>query len=160
MTRRPLQIRDLVDVPEVIPILVAWYVAEWEPHYGEKGAGDAETDLVAATTSRERLPVCLVAFDAEGMPLGTASLKTESLPSHRHLSPWITALLVSPHERRHGVATELLGAVERQAAKLGFELLYVATNAMRGYLENRGYERIGEAPTLRERTAVHRLRLA
>ncbi len=159
MTRQLARVRDLAEVPDLVPVLVGWYRTEWEPYYGPSGPGDAARDLAAAADGTDRLPICLVALGPGGAPLGTVSLKLESLPSHRHLSPWIAALLVEPGMRGRGVGTALIEAAEAQASRLGFECLYLASSRMRTYLEGRGYERIDEAETLRERTPVYRLRL-
>ena len=159
MTRQIARVRDLAEVPDLLPVLVEWYQTEWEPYYGPSGPGDAARDLAAAADGTDRLPICLVALDAGGAPLGTVSLKGESLPSHRHLSPWIAALLVEPGMRGRGVGTALIEAAEAQASRLGFECLYLASSRMRTYLEGRGYERIDEAETLREITPVYSLRL-
>ena len=42
-----LRMTHLVDVPEAIPVLVRWFIEEWERDYGPGGPGDAERDLDA-----------------------------------------------------------------------------------------------------------------
>jgi len=152
-------IHHLVDVPHAVPILTRWFIEEWEPYYGPDGSGDAEADLRGAK-SKDSLPVCLVAIDDAGNVVGTAALKMESVPSHRHLTPWLAAVLVAPEHRRRGVCTALIAAVEDEAMRLRFDRLYVATDTAIGIIERRGWGKIDEAPTLRGTVGVYVLELA
>ena len=104
-------IRHLLEVPEALPVLTRWFVEEWGPYYGPEGPGDAEADLRAAN-QRDQLPICLVALDAAGGVTGTVALRAESIASHRHLTPWLAALLVAPEHRRRGIGTALIAAIE------------------------------------------------
>jgi len=148
----------LAEVLEVLPVLVRWFVEEWGDYYGPGGPGDAEADLKAASY-RDRLPVGLVAVDDNRQPLGTVALKAESVPSHRHLSPWLAALLVAPEHRQKGIGAALIAALEDEARRLGFEHLYTATDTASGLIERRGWRAFDQAPTLRGTVPVYVLRL-
>ncbi len=158
MAPSALRLRHLTDVPDAVPVLVRWFVEEWEPYYGPDGPGDAEVDLRAAKT-RDDLPICLVAVDDGGDVLGTAALKANSIPSHAHLTPWLGAVLVAPAHRRTGVGTALIGGIEEEARRLGFERIYVATDTAVAIIERRGWRMFDEAPTLRGVVGVYRLEL-
>ncbi len=153
-----LTILHLVDVPRVLPVLARWFVGEWGPYYGPEGPGGAEADLQAAG-DRDRIPICLVALDATGDAAGTIALRAESVPSHRHLSPWLAALFVTPERRRRGIGAALITALEGEARRLGYDRLYVATDVLTGYAERRGWRPFDEAPTLRGRSTVYSLDL-
>ena len=153
-----IAIRQLAEIPEVIPVLARWFVAEWEPYYGPNGSGNAETDLQAALDPH-RLPRCLVALDTDGEPVGTVSLRQESLPSHRHLGPWLAALLVEPSSRRAGIGTALVATLEDEARHAGFEQVYTAADAAFGLFSGRGWRHIGDAPTLRGDARLYTLDL-
>lgn len=88
----PIRIELLADRPECIPVLADWFRAEWSPYYGAEGPGDAEHDL-RECTGRSAPPAAFVAL-LDGKPCGTAALKTGSVSTHAHLSPWLAALLV------------------------------------------------------------------
>ncbi|MDR1263415.1 MAG: GNAT family N-acetyltransferase, partial [Oscillospiraceae bacterium] len=60
------------------------------------------------------------------------------------LSPWISSLLIHPAERGNGYGGMLLKHVRREAAKLGFIKLYLATNHI-GYYEKYGFHEFGLA---------------
>jgi GNAT superfamily N-acetyltransferase len=153
-----ITIRHLLDEPQAVPVLARWFVQEWEPYYGPDGPGDAETDLRAAY-NRDQLPICLVALDAARDVVGTIALRAESLPSHRHLTPWLAGLLVAPSQRRQGIGTALIAVLEAEARRLGYSRLYTATDTARGQMKKRGWRAMGEAPTLRGPATVYVLDL-
>ena len=122
-----LTIGLLADYPQAIPLLETWFEREWAPYYGPDGPGNAGNDL-------------------------HASLKTESVTTYPHLSPWLAALLVLPTFRRRGVAERLIAAVEEKARALGFGHIYVGTGEGSGTPESalykRGWQFIEKTPYL------------
>ena len=149
----PLHIRHLADIPEALPELAQWFRAEWAPFYGPDGPGDAEADL-HASMNRDALPICLVATDSTGSPVGTISLKADSI-SHRHLAPWGAAFVVVSDHRNQGVGTALLAALENKARELGFRKLHISTDGARAIVERRGWHAIGTAESLRGPITVY-----
>ena len=143
-----LQIELLADHIEAIPTLKRWFELEWAPYYGPNGPGDAQKDI-ADSCNRDKLPVSLVAI-SDGKVCGTASLKTESVTTHKHLTPWLAALLVAPTFRRRGIANQLIAAVEEKARQLGFNSIYIGTGEGSGTpessLRNRGWEFVEKVP--------------
>jgi len=151
-------IRHLLEVSGALSVLARWFVGEWAPYYGPEGPGDAEADLKAAS-DRDRLPLCLVALDAAGEVTGTIALRAESVISHRHLTPWLAALLVAPERRRGGIGTALIAAVEDEARRLGFERIYTGTDVAAGLIERRGWRPLDTGATLTGPVKVYALDL-
>lgn len=143
-----LQIDLLADHPEAIPMLKEWFEQEWAPYYGPDGPGDAHNDL-KGSCNRDELPIALVAI-LDGEVCGTAALKAESVSTHKHLTPWLAALLVAPGFRRRGVGEQLIAAIEKKASQLGFKRIYVGTGEGSGTpessLRNRGWEFVEKNP--------------
>ena len=143
-----LQIELLAEHPEAIPVLQSWFEHEWAPYYGPEGPGDAERDL-RESCNRSELPLAMVAF-SDGEVCGTAALKTESVTTHAHLTPWLAGLLVGARFRRRGVAEQLIAAVEETARRLGFSCIYVGTGERSGTpetaLRKRGWEFVERGP--------------
>ncbi len=146
-TARQLEVKYLASVPEALPMLVEWFIEEWEPYYGAAGPGDAEADL-RASMNRNVLPICLLAMDASAGVVGTISLKTESI-SHRDLTPWGAAFRVAPAWRRQGVGTALVRFLEEEARRLGFPKLYMSTDGATAIVEQRGWSAFDTAESLR-----------
>ena len=148
----PVRTILLADMPQAIPVLARWFVAEWGPYYGPAGPGSAEQDL-RSCCNRDGIPLALVALDGNGTAIGTVALKPESVASHRHLGPWLAALLVAPEHRGRGIAAALVAAIEQEARRLGFTEIYTgATGLVRG-----GWHPLeGEAHSLRGPITVYR----
>ena len=65
-----ITVSRLIEHPEVLPIVAAWFQSEWPDWYGPGGPGDVERD-VSSYANEGSLPVGLVAFIA-GEPCGAA----------------------------------------------------------------------------------------
>ncbi|MBL7988083.1 MAG: GNAT family N-acetyltransferase [Chlorobi bacterium] len=133
-----LHIAPLANHPEVLSELREWFEIEWPEYYGKGGPGNAQADL-AAFARTDRLPVGIVAFH-QGELCGVAALKSESIASHRHLSPWAAAGLVKASKRGGGVGAQLLRALEQEAERLGFGFIYCGTATSQSLLQRNGWE--------------------
>lgn len=151
----PFQIVHLVDAPGAAAVLQRWFIAEWAPWYGPGGAGNAAADL-AACHHRDRLPICLVALDTDGRPVGTAALKTESVGSELGVGPWLAAVLVPAAQRGRGIGSVLVAAIEQTATRLGHEAIYTSTDTAQRILERRGWRAMATVPSLRGTLDVYR----
>jgi GNAT superfamily N-acetyltransferase len=142
-----------------IPALAELFVEAWGPYYGPAGPGDAEHDI-RSCCNRDVIPLALVALDTTQNILGTAALKPHSLDTHRHLSPWLAALLVAPGQRGRGIVSALITAIEDEARRLGFDSLYSDTASGSTLLERRGWQKLQtDIQTLREPATLYRLDL-
>ncbi len=135
-----VKIEQLAAHPEALPQLREWFEAEWPSYYGASGPGDAERDLQSFSNSGS-LPVGVVAFQ-DGALCGIAALKTDSIATHNHLSPWAAAGLVKASERGKGIGAQLLGALEQEARNLGFRHIYCGTSTANSLLVRCGWQLI------------------
>ena len=108
---RSLIVEPLARHPELIPLLAGWFVSEWPTWYGIGCEGNVTQDLQEFAASETSLPIGFVVF-SNGTPTGAGALKAESIPSHKHLSPWAAAGFVIPEQRGQGVGAALLGKRE------------------------------------------------
>ena len=122
----------------LVPLLAEWFVKEWPAWYASGGQGNIEQDLRAFATSEDALPIGFVAFLA-GEPVGAGALKSESIPSHRHLSPWASAGFVVPEHRGQGIGAGLLAAMLGHARGLGFPHVYCGTSTAESLLRRSGW---------------------
>ena len=123
------RIEWLADHPGIVPTLVQWFEREWAPYYGPEGPGNALAELRDSSRC-SKLPVALVAF-CDGNICGTAALKTASVSTHHHLTPWLAALIVDPAFRRRGVGRRLIAAVEGLARRFDYDIIHAATGTKR-----------------------------
>lgn len=133
-----LRVEHLADHPEVLPILKEWFETEWESYYGPAGQGNAQSDLLAYA-NRGELPIGVVACFEDEL-CGVAALKSDSITTHSHLSPWVAAGLVSPFYRRRGIGTELVRALEEIARNLDYASIYCGTSTANRILERQGWQ--------------------
>ena len=126
---------------ELVPLLAAWFIAEWPDWYGPGGRGDAVADLTSFAASESTLPVGFIAFE-ENRPVGVAALKSTSLPTHGHLSPWAAAGLVLPGHRGKGIGGKLLGALVQRAGDLGYPRVYCGTATAASLLRRSGWSEV------------------
>jgi GNAT superfamily N-acetyltransferase len=132
-----LFVEPLASHPEALPELGRMFEAEWPSWYGVGGRGNASTDLLAFAGSTG-LPFGFVAL-LDGAVCGAAALKAESIPSHRHLSPWAAAGVVKPSLRGHGIGSALLAALEERARSQGYPQIHCATSTAETLLRRRDY---------------------
>lgn len=151
-----IRIVPLAVITDRIAELASLFVAEWEPYYGERGPGNALDDLNACC-NRNKLPIALVALGADNSLLGTAALKAESVGSMPGQSPWLAAFVVSPLHRGRGIGTLLVSAIEEEARRLGFEALYISTDAAESIVRKRGWSPLDTVSSLRGPITVYRL---
>lgn len=140
-TPAPVTIAPLSGHRDLLPLVAAWFVAEWPGWYGPGGRGDLWADLTAFAASERALPVGLLAF-RDGRPVGAAALKAESIASHRHLSPWAAAGYVLPELRGQGIGAALLVGLVAQARALGYASVYCGTSSARSLLLRSGWQAI------------------
>lgn len=138
---RAITIAPLALHRELLPLVSAWFIDEWPGWYGPGGRGDAAADLAAFAASQTHLPVGLVAFENRA-PVGVAALKPESLPTHRHLTPWAAAGFVLSSHRGKGIGALLLAALVRHAHALRYERIYCATATATGLLRRSGWSQL------------------
>ena len=124
-----MRVELLADHNRAIPALAQWFFDEWRDYYGPLGLEAAMEDLQACC-NRDALPIGLVVVK-DGVVCGTAALKPESITTHRHLGPWLAALLVAPWKRGQGVGGMLIEAIEVRARQLGCPAIYTGTGAAR-----------------------------
>jgi GNAT superfamily N-acetyltransferase len=97
-----------------------------------------------ATRLRENMtdtpiPFALVAHDGERF-LGTASVVASDLEERPQLTPWVAAVWVDEHARRHGVASALVNQATRDCFALGIRRAYLnARPRLAGFYEGLGW---------------------
>lgn len=127
-------IRPVAQSPH-LPRIAAWLHAEW---WAAGGHALAETEAFLRAATGPAAPCALVA-EQGGVPMGTATLDVEDLPSRPDLSPWLASVLVAPAFRRQGVATALVAEVRRRAAALGHQRLWLFTGGQASFYAARGW---------------------
>ena len=139
-----MEIVPLSKVPQYSPILAHWAFMQWYVNRNTNfSTVMADYHRRADFTS---LPVSFAAI-VNGAPVGMASFKEFDLQSHRHFSPWLSALYVIPEFRKKGIGEKLIYALTDFAWEQHFQQIYLFTdhrdtNHLTVYYEKRGWSTI------------------
>lgn len=133
----PVVVEPLSSHIGLVPVVGRWFEEEWPSYYGPGARASAAADALSYAQC-PGLPRGFVAF-AAGEPCGFAALKSESFPTHPHLTPWAGAAYVLPALRRRGIGGALLCAVEAHAAASGYAHVYCATGTSGSLLQRGGW---------------------
>lgn len=137
-----MDIIPLSECPQHVPILAHWAFLHW---YINR---NVSFEVVEADYRRRSdfrfLPISWVALH-KGMPVGMVSLKEFDLQSHRHLSPWLSALYVIPQFRKRGIAENLIKEVIACATQQGQPFIHLFTDHRNAsylstYYQKRGWD--------------------
>jgi GNAT superfamily N-acetyltransferase len=132
-----LKVVTITEQPRLTPAVAEWLLDEFRhalsPSYDEQLA-----KLIAQEAPEETF----VLFD-DDVPVGTASLVTNDLPSRPDLTPWLASVLVRPQFRGRGYSSApLIKHVERAAAA-STAVLWLYTWSAEPVYARLGWERVG-----------------
>jgi predicted N-acetyltransferase YhbS len=121
-----IRIAHLMDYKHHIPDIAARQQEEFG-YLNPDGTMEQRIERLSGANDRERLPISLVALSEDQSSLvGTANVLATTL-THKHLSPWLSAMFVATEHRGKGIASALALAAASQAGRLGFDTIYLFT---------------------------------
>lgn len=121
-------------------MLSKWFLREWRDFYGET-TWETVAEMFYERLNRSAIPIALIAFE-DDYPLGTISLRQESISTYKHLSPWLGGLYVREERRNQGIGRHLIEAGVEEARKLGAEKLYIGIRKAEDYYNALGWQTI------------------
>jgi GNAT superfamily N-acetyltransferase len=133
----PFTISDLRQCPAFFDTVVdriwrAWWQASGTPL--DHISGRLRENMEATP-----IPFALVAHDG-GAFLGTSSVIASDLAERPQLTPWVAAVWVEEHARRHGVGAALVDRAAQDCFALGVGRIYLcARPRMTGFYEGLGW---------------------
>ena len=131
-----VEIAYLTDHADLVAELAAALHAQDREYYGARTPADVAADL-ALSLQREAL--ALIAL-RDGVLLGSATLRQDSITSHPHLGPWLTAFYVRPELRGRGIGGKLVASIEAAAQRLGFAQLYAGSGRAASLFERAAWQ--------------------
>jgi GNAT superfamily N-acetyltransferase len=120
---------------------LAWAVAGWLLDEFRHARSPSHDEQVAKLLVQKAPEETFVLFD-EGVPVGTASLVMNDLPSRPDLTPWLASVLVLPEFRGRGYSARLVRQVEAKAAASA-TVLWLYTWTAEPLYARLGWERVG-----------------
>ncbi len=149
----PIQMEDLADHIDCIPLLSMWLYAAWHdsnPH----GSMEDITCKLAGHLDPNVLPLTLLAM-RRGRTMGTVSLVCEDVHGSTTSGSWLSLLYVDEEQRKQGIGSALVCAAEERARALGKSTLYLCTLTPSFY-ERLGWEVIDQQPVQGAQATVMR----
>lgn len=121
----PVNVEYLSDHAAHLPTVAAWQQAQFG-YLSPAVTLEERTERLKLSLQKQALPLALIALSDSGLPVGSASILATTI-THRHLTPWLSSVYVPEQFRGQAIATALsLRAIE-EAARLGFDRLYLFT---------------------------------
>jgi N-acetylglutamate synthase-like GNAT family acetyltransferase len=154
-----MKIEYLADYPLHLPTIAAWQQAQFG-YLTPAATLEDRAERLRRSLRKGALPTAFIAVSASGTLLGSAGILPTTL-THKHLTPWLSSVYVPEEFRGRGIASALSLRAIAEAARLGFDRLYLFTphnETLYARMGFRTFERIehnGMPLTLMERlTAV------
>lgn len=122
----PARVVPLAERPDLLDQVARWGFAEWGHLRPGGDSLEARRERVRATLRQRAIPMTFVALGGQGEAIGTAALILDDIEGDPR-NPWLASVYVPPEARRRGIASALVQAVERAAADLGHDRLYLFT---------------------------------
>jgi predicted N-acetyltransferase YhbS len=121
-----IRIDHLMERTMCIPTVAAWQQQEFG-YLTPTGTVEQRIERLGAARDRDSLPIALAAFaeDDDGL-VGSANIVASTL-THRHLSPWLSSVVVPAEHRGKGIASKLALAGVSETRRLGFDKIYLFT---------------------------------
>jgi len=137
-----VRIERLSEHPQLVEVVGRWHWDEWG-HEDPDGSLAEWTSRLREHAPDAAIPLTLVALSSNGTPLGSVSIVDQDMPERpesRALGPWVGGTYVVPEARNRGVGVALMRAVERTAAALRVDRLYLHTSTAKVFYERLGWE--------------------
>jgi len=138
-----IRIARLAECERHLGAIAGWQQAEFGYLSPAVTPAQREARLRAALHGTD-LPLTLVALDAEGRPVGAATLQAQTM-THPHLTPWLSTVVVAPAFRGRGIASMLSLQIAAEAARLGFPTIYLFTPGNASLYRRLGWDTIDTA---------------
>jgi N-acetylglutamate synthase-like GNAT family acetyltransferase len=153
-----VRLEYLADHPAHLPTVAAWQHAQFG-YLTPSTTLEDRTERLHQQLQKEALPTAFIALSGNGALLGSAGILPATI-THKHLTPWLSSVYVPDEFRGRGIASALSLRALAEAARLGFERLYLFTphsEKLYARMGWRTFERIehnGVPLTLMEREAA------
>jgi len=120
-----MKIEYLSDHVAHVPTVAAWQQAQFG-YLTPAMNLDQRTERLRRSLQKDALPMALIALEDGETPAGSAGILTATI-TLAHLTPWLSSVYVPENFRGQGIASALSVRAVAEAARLGFEQMYLFT---------------------------------
>lgn len=133
-----MRIEYLVDHKAHLSTLADWQQREFG-YLNPSLTIEQRRNRLCESLQQEDIPITLIALSEDGRPVGAASVLPRTI-THTHLTPWLSSVVVPLEHRGKGIASALSLRAVAEAARLGFETLYLFTPRNESLYERLGWK--------------------
>lgn len=152
-----MDILDLKEEPEHIPLLAAWHHHEW----ASLNPGQSlqhRIDKMQCYLGDALIPGTFIAKENDQL-IGSAAIVEHDMDNKPELSPWLASVFVDPRYRRKGVGTSLILHVMNKAKEAGIKTLYLFTPNEEAFYEKLGWSTINNELYLDQTVTIMKIKL-
>lgn len=132
-----MRVVPLVERPDLVEQVSVWGFDEWG-HLSPGQTLDQRRAKIRGKMNVDRVPIAFVALDDADEIVGTASLIFDDLEGDPR-NPWLASVYVPDRQRKQGIASALVRAVEAAARRIGYDRLYLFTASAASLYERLGW---------------------
>lgn len=136
-----MRIEYLPKNESVIRTVATWIYNEWLQD-NPSASIERMVNLLNERAESTIVPLSLVAFNANGIPVGVGSLTIADMKTHTDLTPWLSGVYVAPEERSRGVGAALCKGIGEEARRLGYPRAYLFTKDRQSFYSKLGWQRL------------------
>ncbi|MEO8390069.1 MAG: GNAT family N-acetyltransferase [Polaromonas sp.] len=135
-----MRIEHLIDCQDHLEKVADWQQVEFG-YLNPSVSVEQRQSRLRDSLQRAGLPLTIVAISEDGQPMGAASVLPKTI-THAHLTPWLSAVVVSPEFRGKGIASALSLRAVAEAERLGFKTLNLFTPHNESLYRRIGWETV------------------
>lgn len=133
----------LADHAASIPVVAMWQQSEFG-YLAPSVTMEQRVARLQQSLQKGALPVALLAMSSDDQLVGVASILASTL-THKHLTPWLSAVFVPAQFRGKGIASALSLCAAQEARSMGFDQLYLFTPRNESLYARLGWQTIENA---------------
>ncbi|BBB61986.1 N-acetyltransferase GCN5 [Undibacterium sp. KW1] len=133
----------LADHAASIPVVAMWQQSEFG-YLAPSVTMEQRVARLQQSLQKGALPVTLLAMSSDDNIVGVASILASTL-THKHLTPWLSAVFVPAQFRGKGIASALSLRAAEEARSMGFDQLYLFTPRNESLYARLGWQTIENA---------------
>ncbi|MDF7800313.1 GNAT family N-acetyltransferase [Pontiellaceae bacterium B1224] len=137
-----MNILNLKDEPQHLPILASWHHAEWL-HLNPEGSLEDRIEKMGLYLSDDPIPSTFIYVDQNRL-IGSAAVIEHDMDTHKELSPWLASVYVHPECRNRGIGSKLVRHVMQYIHQIGFSELYLFTEDQVSFYSSLGWVSVSE----------------
>ena len=141
-----MQLLNLMQQPDAIPLIASWHFAEWHQLFPHKTQQDFATDLAdclhgdASAELQLPLPQTWLVLAENGEICGTVSLLLQDMTTNHDLFPWLANVFIAPAFRGQGLGKQVVQAAMAKAAARQIKTLYLFTEDQQQFYARLGWQ--------------------